>query len=679
MKFNFKKISAIATSVLMAGMTVGTAMAAGLTSNDLGGQGNISIVYGSTAQSMDLAQATILDSSIRNTFESGTGSVLVGADALSESEVTLGGSIIGSKIRTPIKNNKLNGLFKGSVSWDDGDGEDDYDVHEEIVIDNVKVVTSLADEDFEELALTTVKGGLSYRLVLDDYLNISKLNDADADAESLYLTILGNEYELVGATGDSITVTTSSEMAMGVGQVYTLSNGKEVKVVSIFSNSVEVLVDGTAKIISNTAKINGVRVKVESIGYNSNNPESSRVVLKIGEKLDETYSDGDAFINEDEDKPEWVWSIKNFGNVDGFIGVKYNQRAYRAKDEYTKYIGEGYVFPNNYAAVTLDGITDESYSELEIYFSEKDLYTDGDESVIDDAKVLIIESEDEDALSVGDFETSKIAIHANDTHMSIYAYDSEGDFTPKSKFRLADSKNISNTTLRLASIELGETDLEFKIDLESEVYSYSLNVINNDFGNSEVLSLGIANLSELDKFGVSEDAESGDVIFSGKDVSKEDTEFMDAYGIKIAEGTSVESQADNNEVTLSVPEEQVFAKVSVSTKPIVGSVGNMIFKDTETSAYAGKNVVIVGGSCVNSAAAKVLGISFNEGDTLGTCGEEFTSATGAAIGQFLIKKGLLNGNSAIVVAGYGAEDTKAAVEYLIANGVKEGVYTTNSY
>ena len=96
----------------------------------------------------------------------------------------------------------------------------------------------------------------------------------------------------------------------------------------------------------------------------------------------------------------------------------------------------------------------------------------------------------------------------------------------------------------------------------------------------------------------------GDIIFSGKDVSKDDTEFMDAYGIKIAEGTSVEAQADNNEVTLSVPEEQVFAKVSVSTKPIVGSVGNMIFKDTETSAYAGKNVVIVGGSCVNSAAAK---------------------------------------------------------------------------
>ena len=103
MKFNFKKISAIATSVLMTGMTIGSAMAAGLTSNDLGGQGNISIVYGSTAQSMDLAQATILDSSIRNTFESGTGSVLVGADALSESEVTLGGSINVSKLRSPIK------------------------------------------------------------------------------------------------------------------------------------------------------------------------------------------------------------------------------------------------------------------------------------------------------------------------------------------------------------------------------------------------------------------------------------------------------------------------------------------------------------------------------------------------------------------------------------------------
>ena len=44
--------------------------------------------------------------------------------------------------------------------------------------------------------------------------------------------------------------------------------------------------------------------------------------------------------------------------------------------------------PNNYAAITLDGITEESYNGLEIYFSEKDLYTDVDEYVIDDAKSI---------------------------------------------------------------------------------------------------------------------------------------------------------------------------------------------------------------------------------------------------------------------------------------------------
>jgi hypothetical protein len=671
----------------MTGMTIGSAMAAGLTSNDLGGQGNISIVYGSTAQSMDLAQATILDSSIRNTFESGTGSVLVGADALSESEVTLGGSINVSKLRSPIKNNKLNSLFKGSISWDDGDGEEDYDVHEEIVIDNVKVVTSLADEDFEELALTTVKGGLSYKLVLDDYLNISKFDDEYADAESLYLTILGSEYELVGATEDSITVTTSSEMAMGVGQVYTLSNGKDVKVVSIFSNSVEVLVDGTAKIISNKAKVNGVAVSVESIGYNSNSPESSRVVLKIGEQLKETFSNGDAFIGEDKDEPEWVWSIDDFGSVDGFVGIKYNQRADRAKDEYTKYIGEGYVFPNNYAAVTLDSITDADYQDVKVYFLEReDLYNSttvdiGTAGILADANILVVEAESKDSIVAGGFETNKIAFYVSEDDVYTFAYDNDGEYSPTKKWRAIQMDAGVTTKASIAEIEVGDTFLNvgFKgiSSLDATDYTGLLTISHK--AGAEILSVNLSNLSNLDKFGVSEDAESGDIIFSGKDVSKDDTEFMDAYGIKIAEGTSVEAQADNNEVTLSVPEEQVFAKVSVSTKPIVGSVGNMIFKDTETSAYAGKNVVIVGGSCVNSAAAKVLGISFNEGDTLGTCGEEFTSATGAAIGQFLIKKGLLNGNSAIVVAGYGAEDTKAAVEYLIANGVKEGVYTTNSY
>ena len=75
----------------------------------------------------------------------------------------------------------------------------------------------------------------------------------------------------------------------------------------------------------------------------------------------------------------------------------------------------------------------------------------------------------------------------------------------------AKSEPISDATLRLASIELGDTDLDVRLD--SVNGSNALKVINNDLGDSEVLSLKISNLSNLDKFGDSEDAESGGYYF----------------------------------------------------------------------------------------------------------------------------------------------------------------------
>ncbi len=96
------------------------------------------------------------------------------------------------------------------------------------------------------------------------------------------------------------------------------------------------------------------------------------------------------------------------------------------------------------------------------------------------------------------------------------------------------------------------------------------------------------------------------------------------------------------------------------------TVGSMIFTDSETSSYANMNVVVVGGSCINSAAAKLLGVPS------GTCGSAFTASTGIGSGQYLIK-GYSNstgvGKSAILVAGYNADDTKNAVTYLTNNAV----------
>jgi len=102
----------------------------------------------------------------------------------------------------------------------------------------------------------------------------------------------------------------------------------------------------------------------------------------------------------------------------------------------------------------------------------------------------------------------------------------------------------------------------------------------------------------------------------------------------------------------------------------------MVVKDSEASSVSGKNLIVVGGSCINSVAASIVGGSL--------CGSSFTSATGVGTGQFLIQSvaSPLNADKvALLVAGYEAADTQAASAYLRTQTVdttvgKKGIGTT---
>jgi len=682
MKFNFKKISAIATSVLMTGMTIGSAMAAGIAPSDLGGQGNFAIVYGSTANSMDQAQATAIDTALRNQFSTGT-SVVVGDVALTEDEIILGGAIGIKDISSPVKNKKLSSLVNDEITWNDGSGDDTYDLYEEISFGNdFNVSTTLTYDELDGVALIANEEDISYHLIIEKKFDPKYVGDNSGENESIVLPILGKEYEVISmsSSDNSIMVITSDEVALSVGQSYTLSNGKVVLLNGVFSESAEVTVDGVSKIISTTAKVNGVRVSVESIGYNSNAPETSRAVLRIGEDLQKKYKSGDPFIGEDEKNPNWVWNI-SIGTVDTTatkIGVTYDQPYDIDKETGLVYEGQGFVLPNSYAAITLDGLTDVDYQTVEFSFDTKFLYrgTFGDD--IDDVrsetkqKVWVVSAENDDSISVGDYETDRIAFYSNSSGASevleVYAFlDEDGDYDSIGEFRYV---GVAGTTTTKVLVEETTLDLTFTGDNATE---YNLLV---ERGTENVMSLNASKtldfLGEDKKSSNAKDVRFGDSLI---DVSTTESEVMDYFGIILSEGTDVESQVENDKITLSVPEEQVFAKVSVSmgaSTTSTGSVGNMIFRDTEASSYAGKNVVIVGGSCVNSAAATVLGVASDRG--VPGCYAD----TGLSAGQFLIKKGLLNGKTAIVVAGYEADDTVKAAQFLINKGALEGKYSSTT-
>lgn len=111
---------------------------------------------------------------------------------------------------------------------------------------------------------------------------------------------------------------------------------------------------------------------------------------------------------------------------------------------------------------------------------------------------------------------------------------------------------------------------------------------------------------------------------------------------------------------------EVYANVFVTAPTsTMGEVGNMIFTDAEKASWQGRNVVLVGGSCINSATAELLGGPY--------CESEFSANSGGvSAGQFMIASyadKFTTGKTALVVAGYNAADTTAAAAYLLEKTV----------
>ncbi len=113
--------------------------------------------------------------------------------------------------------------------------------------------------------------------------------------------------------------------------------------------------------------------------------------------------------------------------------------------------------------------------------------------------------------------------------------------------------------------------------------------------------------------------------------------------------------------------DEVAANVYISSSETsFGTVtaGSMVFKDNEKSSWQSRNVVLVGGSCINSATADALGVTYP------VCGADFTSATGVGSGEYMIKSvgdAFTTGKIALVVAGYEKADTAAAASKLVNN------------
>lgn len=117
-------------------------------------------------------------------------------------------------------------------------------------------------------------------------------------------------------------------------------------------------------------------------------------------------------------------------------------------------------------------------------------------------------------------------------------------------------------------------------------------------------------------------------------------------------------------VYLTSPTTVITPGSSGSSGGSVSELGTVTVKDTEVSSVSAKNLIVIGGSCVNTAAAKILG------SDVALCGAAFTEKAGVGANQALIKvvkNPYLAADTtkvAMLIAGYEADDTIKAAKYV---------------
>jgi len=246
-----------------------------------------------------------------------------------------------------------------------------------------------------------------------------------------------------------------------------------------------------------------------------------------------------------------------------------------------------------------------------------------------------------------------------------------------------------NGLINISDVNGSDTDVDGEGDASASnwVVTVEIDDTNRDDDNA---ALDTAQVPLIVTIGNATNADAtASVTIEGAEVSDPDntdlTRMQTQYGVYIE---SEDPSAAPATIVATIPKSIVNPLVYITSGDVVitpGSSGGgggqvLVVKDSEVSSVSGKNLVVVGGSCINTVAAKILGSDSP------LCTDAFTTATGVGAGQYIIKivkasEAVTGGSEdkvAMLVAGYNAADTTTAVAKAL-EGVDATVDTEQIY
>jgi len=767
MRFSFKKISAIATSVLMAGMTLGVAAAASYPEPFVSGSSsNVAIVYGTGTgvSALDTVQAGNIQTDLQDRLPSSGSSTSGGEYYKFEKTSTkfhLGDNIT-SVVSSAIDDDEMPVLLANGKFVDDDNDEFDYD--QEITIGPNLQLGMFEDNDYAEDEPTVgfrIPSGttvLNYTLDFTDEPDIADIVTTDlpfmgktyyvlsnsSSSTHLILTLLDSAKDTVLTEGDSMTLDvegTSYECEIA----FISTDEVKLKINGELTNSLEE---------SETYKLSdGSYIGIKDILYSSKEGTVSKVEFSIGsgklkltdgsevEINDETVPGLTAYVTNDStgvklDKIVLKWAADEdlFITEDtevtmpGFEIVKlsYGGLTYpveetievQGSDTYAvlenfplkdstedipflyattagAFVGIGkddsnrLITANNThgtANITFDGDTDEWFlaswsdgSDAESYLMKATKFApDGTDNNKTDFQYrkdgawvnAQTNVNNGDTFSIGNVELAVGAIDrvgkqvyvwnnsANTNFSTLYSKEGMTVYMPYLSTNSSTAEGAFNVSTD-GTGTIGHNATSFYLFLFEEDKNGNKAHADGDYLN---LTIGWDSSTTPEVEVSAVNTESTDA--TSKEIGDTDVWRDFTYSALATEILYNKPSSGQKSVKLVYHGDEVAADVYITSPEASvisegAQLGDVLVKDSEVSSVSSKNLIIVGGSCINSAAANVLGGAY--------CGASFTDETGVGAGQFLLKGfsgAYTSGKIALVVAGYDAADTVAATTYL---------------
>ena len=388
-----RKFAAIAGSALMAGMTMAGAALAQDNVGEITKLVSVSdstvtfptLVVGADAAPADIVGA--INVGVRLAAEAGqTKTVTTGtaATGVESEEIPLNYNVSASGyLKSTVKNADVPSVLKdSSITWTNADDSDTYDFQEKVLISNhadQQIETSATkNKDFEDNPALFIKnGGLRYNFTFDENINTTKIS-SDYPLE---IELLGQTLKITSVDANKLTATVAEEHFLYAGGEVTVED-KVVTLETVGSSSVAVSVDGgTPVVISSGSEksVGGIKIKVGSILYLSENQESSGATLEIGSDITKSYSNNDPYIGEDKNDPTWKWDLSALLDQNAKHGIAvYYAKTLNSPDDNPPGIGEAIAFPNDYIQIAFDGVSTHTLGAYSFEFADGvDLATDG--------------------------------------------------------------------------------------------------------------------------------------------------------------------------------------------------------------------------------------------------------------------------------------------------------------